>query len=292
MAGPRGSASRRARPARAGPLGLAAARLHAHRADPAADAGPGRHPRLGDPAARRRLAQDLPLAGAAPAAHPRLRPPGALLGLRLPVVLRDLPAADGLAGGLHPAALDGLLAGAPGRPARRAAPADPAARPRDVRPGRGARRRARARREGAERGAATGSKVGDDWVAAERGYLREAGNLVFHISVLVVLLGFAMGSLFGYRGGAIVLVGGGFSNNLTQYDDFVPGQPLRPGRHGALLLRRGGLRHRVAHERPGPGTGAVVRLAPDLPDQPAARSRRTTTSRSTTRWRSATPRSS
>ena len=71
-------------------------------------------------------------------------------------------------------------------------------------------------------------KVGDDWVAAERGYLREAGNLVFHISVLVVLLGFAMGSLFGYRGGAIVLVGGGFSNNLTQYDDFVPGSLFDP----------------------------------------------------------------
>ncbi|MGI8646119.1 MAG: cytochrome c biogenesis protein ResB [Nocardioides sp.] len=63
----------------------------------------------------------------------------------------------------------------------------------------------------------------EGWVAAERGYLREAGNLLFHISVLVVLLGFALGSLFGYRGGVIVLVGGGFSNNLTQYDEFVPG---------------------------------------------------------------------
>ena len=63
----------------------------------------------------------------------------------------------------------------------------------------------------------------DGWVAAERGYLREAGNLLFHLSVLVVLLGFALGGLFGYRGGVIVLVGGGFSNNLTQYDDFVPG---------------------------------------------------------------------
>jgi cytochrome c biogenesis protein len=60
-------------------------------------------------------------------------------------------------------------------------------------------------------------------VAAERGYLREAGNLVFHISVLIVMAGFAIGSLWGYKGGAIVVVGSGFSNNLTQYDDFVPG---------------------------------------------------------------------
>lgn len=60
-------------------------------------------------------------------------------------------------------------------------------------------------------------------VASERGYLREAGNLLFHFSILVVLAGFAAGSLFGYQGGMIVTVGNGFSNNLTQYDDFVPG---------------------------------------------------------------------
>jgi cytochrome c biogenesis protein len=62
-----------------------------------------------------------------------------------------------------------------------------------------------------------------DTVSAERGKLREAGNLLFHVSVLVVLVGFAIGSLFGYRGGVILVVGNGFSNNLTQYDDFVPG---------------------------------------------------------------------
>ncbi len=65
---------------------------------------------------------------------------------------------------------------------------------------------------------------GDGTVAAERGYLREAGNLLFHMSVLVVLVGFAVGGLFGYRGGVILVVGNGFSNNLTQYDDFVPGK--------------------------------------------------------------------
>lgn len=66
-------------------------------------------------------------------------------------------------------------------------------------------------------------RTGDVIVAAERGYLREAGNLLFHCSVLIVLVGFALGSLFGYQGGVIVMVGGGFSNNLTQYDDFDPG---------------------------------------------------------------------
>jgi cytochrome c biogenesis protein len=65
-------------------------------------------------------------------------------------------------------------------------------------------------------------------VSAERGYLREVGNLVFHLAVLVVLAGFAIGSLFGYRGGVILVVGNGFSNNLTQYDDFVPGSLFDP----------------------------------------------------------------
>ncbi len=70
-----------------------------------------------------------------------------------------------------------------------------------------------------------GADAGADAVAAERGYLREAGNLVFHMAVVVVLVGFALGGLFGYKGGVILLVGDqyGFSNNLTQYDDFDPG---------------------------------------------------------------------
>lgn len=68
-----------------------------------------------------------------------------------------------------------------------------------------------------------------DAVSAERGYLREAGNLVFHIAVIVVLVGFAYGQLFGYKGGAIVLVGNGFSNSLTQYDEFAPGSFFDPG---------------------------------------------------------------
>ncbi|GAB2971357.1 cytochrome c biogenesis protein ResB [Nocardioides montaniterrae] len=62
-----------------------------------------------------------------------------------------------------------------------------------------------------------------DWVSAERGFLREAGNLLFHMSVLVVLAGFAMGGMFGYQGGVIIIEGQAFTNNLTQYDDFNPG---------------------------------------------------------------------
>ena len=71
---------------------------------------------------------------------------------------------------------------------------------------------------------------GTDAVAAERGHLREAGNLVFHLAVIVVLVGVAIGSLFGYKGGVIMYNGEdyGFSNNLTQYDDFAPGSLFDP----------------------------------------------------------------
>lgn len=62
-----------------------------------------------------------------------------------------------------------------------------------------------------------------DSVAAERGYLREAGNLVFHVSLLFLLLGVAIGGLFGFRGTSVVITGQGFANNLTQYDDLTAG---------------------------------------------------------------------
>ncbi len=77
----------------------------------------------------------------------------------------------------------------------------------------------------------TGSTTDEGgWVAAERGQLREAGNLLFHLSVLVVLVGFGIGSLFGYKGGVILVVGNGFSNSLTQYDDFAPGGLFKASR--------------------------------------------------------------
>ncbi|MDO9455488.1 cytochrome c biogenesis protein ResB [Nocardioides sp.] len=61
-------------------------------------------------------------------------------------------------------------------------------------------------------------------VSAEKGYLREVGNLVFHLSVIVVLVGFGIGSVFGYQGGVIVVVDGPpFSNTAASYDDLDPG---------------------------------------------------------------------
>ncbi|QNP64645.1 cytochrome c biogenesis protein ResB [Streptomyces genisteinicus] len=65
--------------------------------------------------------------------------------------------------------------------------------------------------------------VTGDAVAAEKGYLREAGNLVFHVSLIVMLVAFAWGQMFKSEGGKLVVEGSGFSNTLTQYDDFKSG---------------------------------------------------------------------
>lgn len=62
------------------------------------------------------------------------------------------------------------------------------------------------------------------WVAAEKGYLRETGNLLFHVSLLGLLLGVAIGGMFGWRGQALVIEGESFSDTITQYDSFTAGQ--------------------------------------------------------------------
>ncbi|MGA1459714.1 MAG: cytochrome c biogenesis protein ResB [Candidatus Nanopelagicaceae bacterium] len=67
------------------------------------------------------------------------------------------------------------------------------------------------------------SKTGDS-IAAEKGYLRETGNLLFHLSLIVVLLGIAGSSVFGMRGEAIVNVGERFINTPTNYDNLTPGR--------------------------------------------------------------------
>ena len=68
-----------------------------------------------------------------------------------------------------------------------------------------------------------GDDTGTESVAAERGYLREAGNLLFHLSMLLLLVGVALGGLFGFRGTSVVIVGQGFANTITQYDDLTTG---------------------------------------------------------------------
>jgi cytochrome c biogenesis protein len=60
-------------------------------------------------------------------------------------------------------------------------------------------------------------------VSAEKGYLKETGNLVFHLSLIFVIVGVAIGHLFGWKGDVIIPVGQSFANTLARYDTFSPG---------------------------------------------------------------------
>ena len=62
-------------------------------------------------------------------------------------------------------------------------------------------------------------------ISAEKGYLREAGNLLFHLSLIGLLVGFGAGKLVGYEGQVIVMSGGGqFCNTgILGYDSFRAG---------------------------------------------------------------------
>ena len=60
-------------------------------------------------------------------------------------------------------------------------------------------------------------------VAAERGYTREIGNLVFHISLVGVLASMGLGGAFGYGGQRVIVEGETFVNSLVSYDSFSPG---------------------------------------------------------------------
>lgn len=61
-------------------------------------------------------------------------------------------------------------------------------------------------------------------VSAERGYLRETGNLVFHLALIGILLTVAIGGGFTYTGQRVVVEGQTFVNTRSAYDSFTPGR--------------------------------------------------------------------
>ncbi len=72
-------------------------------------------------------------------------------------------------------------------------------------------------------------RVGDGFVAAEKGYLREAGNLLFHVALLALLAAVGLGALFGYKADVLLTEGDGFANAVASYDQYHPGRAVAPG---------------------------------------------------------------
>lgn len=61
-------------------------------------------------------------------------------------------------------------------------------------------------------------------VSAERGYLRETGNLVFHTALIGILFAVGLGGGFGYTGQKVIVEGQSFVNVKGAYDSFTPGR--------------------------------------------------------------------
>ncbi|MEY5145061.1 MAG: hypothetical protein RL745_428 [Actinomycetota bacterium] len=97
-----------------------------------------------------------------------------------------------------------------------------------------------------------------EWVSAEKGFIRETGNLVFHFALIALVVAIAVGKTTGSQGRMVLVEGQGFTNQLAQYDDFRSGvlfdrSHLRPF---ALKLAD----FDVAFQRSGPERGAPSRF--------------------------------
>ncbi|NJC68712.1 cytochrome c biogenesis protein ResB [Planosporangium thailandense] len=68
-------------------------------------------------------------------------------------------------------------------------------------------------------------------VSAEKGYLKESGNLLFHFALLAILIGVAVSSWYGWHGSRNIVAGpdNAFCNTLQQYDDYGLGARVHPG---------------------------------------------------------------
>ncbi|HST47662.1 cytochrome c biogenesis protein ResB [Jatrophihabitans sp.] len=75
-------------------------------------------------------------------------------------------------------------------------------------------------------------------VSAEKGYSREAGNLLFHVSLLAALVLIAAGRLLSYEGSIVVTEGSGFCNRPISYDTFSAGRLVQAGRLADFCIDR------------------------------------------------------
>lgn len=65
-------------------------------------------------------------------------------------------------------------------------------------------------------------------VAAERGYLRETGNLVFHAAMLLLICAVGGLSGFNWQGQRVLVESQTFANGMVSYSSFTPGRFFSP----------------------------------------------------------------
>jgi cytochrome c biogenesis protein len=66
-------------------------------------------------------------------------------------------------------------------------------------------------------------------IAAEKGYVRETGNLIFHLGLLAALVLIVIGRLWHYEGTILLGENQGFCNSVLNYDSFRAGRLAQNG---------------------------------------------------------------
>jgi cytochrome c biogenesis protein len=74
-------------------------------------------------------------------------------------------------------------------------------------------------------------------ICADKGRLKETGNLLFHAALVVLLAGLALGGLYGYKGQVLVVADTGFANALSSYDGFHGGRLFTPAALAPFSVR-------------------------------------------------------
>ena len=105
-------------------------------------------------------------------------------------------------------------------------------------------------------------------VGAEKGYLKEVGNILFHVSLVGVLIFVALGAMFSYRGQKIIVEDEGFVNALVAYDNFYPGTWFSEDQLEPFNVQLNGFERAFDREtvdgEPGPGWGNALAFTADV----------------------------
>jgi cytochrome c biogenesis protein len=98
-------------------------------------------------------------------------------------------------------------------------------------------------------------------VSAERGYLRETGNLLFHVSLLGVLISVGIGGVFTFNGQKVIVEGETLINQLIDYDTATSGRSFDSSSLEPFSLRLDSLD--VSYNTPDDGNIDAIGLVKD-----------------------------
>ncbi len=99
-------------------------------------------------------------------------------------------------------------------------------------------------------------------VSAERGYLRETGNLIFHLSLIGILIAVGIGGGFGYTGQKVLVTGQAFANVRLTFDSFTKGRFFSDGDLQPYRLKLDSFA--VKYQESGPGLGQPIDYTADV----------------------------